>query len=122
MSTSSIRIRTLGFMSGLVSTLAIALSAQAGDVQQTTAVIHESAVVRFDDLSLESSAGIKALYARLSNAAERVCGGQPNKMELRQLGAYRNCYHSALSKAVDKVGNDQLHALHQADTRSNKVG
>ena len=122
MSTSSIRIRTLGLMFGFVSTLGLALSAQAGDVQQTTAVIHESAVVRFDDLSLESSAGIKALYARLSNAAERVCGGQPNKMELRQLGAYRNCYHKALSRAVEKVGNDQLHALHQADSRSNKVG
>jgi UrcA family protein len=61
---------------------------------------------------LNSTAGNKVLYARLSAAAERACGNPPKAQGLQRQLQYRACYDSALDKAVDKVGSRELQALH----------
>ena len=118
MNRHSIKTRTFGLMLGFVGTLGVAFAAHAGDEMPSTAFVHESAVVRYDDLSLDSAAGIKALYARLTHAAARVCGSEPHVAELRRRAQYRSCYNSALNKAIDKIGNDNLQALQKAESRS----
>jgi UrcA family protein len=120
MNATSNRTRTLGLMLGFAGTLGLALSAHAG-VQRPSAG-QKSAVVRYDDLSLDSAAGVKTLYARLSIAADQVCGSAPGRVELRQVMAFRSCHASALNDAVAKIGNRNLQALHRASTDSSAVG
>jgi UrcA family protein len=122
MNRHSIKTRTFGLMLGFVGTLGVAFAAHAGDEMPSTAFVHESAVVRYDDLSLDSAAGIKALYARLTHAAAQVCGSQPHVAELRRLAQYRSCYNSALNKAIDKIDNDNLQALHEDRSATKTVG
>jgi len=120
MKSASKQTRALGLMFGFVGTLGLAVSAHAGD--RSPAADHKSSVVRYDDLSLETAAGVKTLYARLSSAANQVCGSVPGKVELRVAMAYRTCVDSALNDAVAKIGNRNLQALHRASSSSTTVG
>jgi len=120
MKSASKQTRALGLMFGFVGTLGLAVSAHAGE--QAPTADHKSSVVRYDDLSLETAAGVKTLYARLSNAANQVCGSAPGTVELRARMAFRTCYDSALTDAVAKIGNRNLQALHRASSSSTTVG
>jgi UrcA family protein len=122
MNASSIKTRTIGLMIGFVGSLGVALSAQAGDTSRFAPTKHESVVVRYDDLNLDAAAGVKALYARIANAADRACGGTPYANELRRKNEYRACYDRAMSKAVQKVGNQYLQAMHQRRAGGSSVG
>ena len=86
------------------------VAANAGEQRQRPP--QKSSVVRYDDLNLDTAAGIKILYARLSNAANQVCGSAPDTVDLRGAAGHRACFDSALSNAVDKIGNRNLQALH----------
>ena len=120
MNATSNKTRALALMFGFAGTLGLGFSAHAGD--QSPTVDQKSAVVRYDDLSLDSAAGVKTLYARLSNAAVQVCGSAPGRVELRELMAFRSCHESALSDAVARIGNRNLQALHRASSSANSVG
>ncbi len=105
----------------LIATLAtagIASTAQAGDAAKPSAR-YGDVVVQYSDLDLNSAAGNKVLYARLSAAAERACGNEPSARELKRQVQYRACYDKALNRAVDKIGSRELQALHTSkDTRN----
>jgi UrcA family protein len=104
------------------ATLLFALSAQAGPQRVDTPMNHPSVVVRYADLNLATAAGTQALYARLSSAASRACGGQPGIHELRQQQDYRACYGRAMAKAVKKIDSQRLQALHAERTSTRSVG
>ena len=98
----------------LIATLAtagIAATAQAGDAAKPS-TRYGDVVVQYSDLDLNSAAGNKVLYARLSAAAERACGNEPSARELKRQVQYRACYDKALNRAVDKIGSRELQALH----------
>jgi UrcA family protein len=101
---------------GLVGTIGLAATAQAGDPEP---VKHDDVVVRYADLDLTSGAGTQVLYARLSFAAKKACGNEPRLQELRASQLYRECFDRTLDKAVRKIGNPQVQALH--DARSNSA-
>ena len=71
-----------------------------------------SVTVRYADLNLNTSAGVRELYARLRAAARRVCNvgaatGLVNVM------AARGCYDDVLSTAVADARLPTLTALHR---------
>lgn len=110
--------RMLVTMIACAATAGIATTAQAGD--QDPAIPHyDSVVVKYSDLDLNSVAGNKALYARLSAAAERACGKDPHSRDLQRRMQYRACYDSALDRAVDKIGSRELQALHATGAAHN---
>jgi len=95
----------------LSMTLGVAPAVQAGDAAKA-GVLRTQVVVDYADLDLDSAAGNKALYARLSHAAARACGPEPERHALRAHAVYRQCREDALTKAVDRIGSPELQALH----------
>lgn len=116
MQTNTQKTRILGTMITLAATAGIATTAQAGDAARV-GPHYDNVVVQYSDLDLNGVAGNKVLYARLSAAAERACGKEPDSRDLRRRMQYRACYDSALNRAVDKIGSRELQALHATGAR-----
>lgn len=119
MKTNTLQSRILGTLIAIVGTAGLALPAHAGTPAGTT---HSAVVVQYADLNLASPAGAKALYARLGAAADKACGGAPTAQALGRQAAYRACYDRAMNKAVAKVGQPQVRAVHAARVTNSKVG
>jgi UrcA family protein len=118
MNTAHTKSRIVGHLFALASTFGLALATQAGE---PPADKYPDVVVQYADLNLTTVAGAKALYARLSAAAERACGDTPRSPTLKERQHYKSCYESTLNRAVEKVGSQQVHTLHAARTDA-KVG
>ena len=118
MPTNTRQTRTLATMIAVLATAGFASTAQAGDAADSGAR-YSDVVVHYSDLDLNSGAGNKALYARLSSAAERACGKEPNMRDLKRHAQYRACYQERLNGAVDKIGTRELQALHESRARRN---
>ena len=71
-----------------------------------------SVTVRYDDLDLNTRAGVDALYARLRAAARDVCG-TPYGRGLTEAAAWKTCYRQVLGTAVDNVQSATLSAVHR---------
>jgi UrcA family protein len=82
---------------------------------------YDNVVVTYSDLNLDTAAGNQKLYARLSNAASRACGGEPEIRYIERRAHYRACVEDTLNRAVDKVDSSDLRALREA-TRKQSVG
>lgn len=70
-----------------------------------------SVSVRYDDLNLSTTAGVDALYRRISFAARQVCPDIYSR-DLHIALAAQRCEADAVSRAVSKVNNSQLAMLH----------
>jgi UrcA family protein len=68
-------------------------------------------VVRYDTTALSTDAGARALYIKISRAAEKVC---PNSYSLLTGGLVRECREQAIASAVAKIGNQRLAQVHAA--------
>jgi UrcA family protein len=110
-------VRTL--LLGLAASLSF--GAQAGEASPAPRVSH-SVVVSYADLDLAEPDGARTLYARLKSAARKVCGPVPSLREHRETADYQACHARALSKAINRIGSEQLHALHAARTRAASAG
>jgi UrcA family protein len=64
-----------------------------------------SQIVRFTDLDINNSSGVKILYRRLNIAANNVCRELEPGRSLLLVAPHRACVHAALSKALADVGN-----------------
>lgn len=111
MPTNTQQARMLATLIAFVATAGIASTAQAADAAKS-GPRYDSVVVKYSDLDLDSSAGNKVLFARLSAAAASACGNAPNARDLQRQAQFRACYEDALNKAVDKIGSRELQALH----------
>jgi UrcA family protein len=114
----------IGSMIAMVGTFALAASVHAGDTAKSDApaVKHDDVVVRYADLNLGSEEGAEALYARLSAAAARACGNTPMAWEHKARTQYKACVERKLEKAVGKVGNPKVSAVHTIRKEAAKVG
>ncbi|HET6566233.1 MAG TPA: UrcA family protein [Xanthomonadales bacterium] len=100
---------------------ALPLATQAGEPASSQLTV-SSVVVSYADLDLNNPAGARTLYARLNQAAKKVCGHRPPPMELHALKLYQSCFDSTLNKAVKRVDSQQLYALHAERSRQSTVG
>jgi UrcA family protein len=69
-----------------------------------------SVVVRYGDLDLSTTEGVRALYQRISVAAREVCPYEDSK-QLSLVALNHNCREAAIERAVASVHNTQLAAL-----------
>jgi UrcA family protein len=104
-----------------ITAIGVAATARAGEsAVQTVGVTR--VVVRYGDLDLTSPAGAQTLYARLSSAASKACGGEPGTRDLLSRMSYQDCRSTALDRAVSRVGSSQLQALHEESSEGSSVG
>lgn len=94
----------------LAVALALAPSAQAGAAAQGDGP--PSALVRFGDLNLDSSAGAQILYERIVRAAYTVCAPFAAAGHLTPSGAWYNCVDQAIAGAVRRVDRPSLTAYY----------
>jgi len=73
-------------------------------------------VVKFGDLNLNHPDGVKALYGRLSSAANAVCHTTPSTPYYAGSSALRNCVRQAMDRAVGDVNNRNLTAYYNQRT------
>ncbi|NKB39393.1 MAG: UrcA family protein [Gammaproteobacteria bacterium] len=69
--------------------------------------------VSFADLNLSQDKGVETLYSRLKAGAKQSCG----TVSARQLNLFRStkeCAETALTDAVDSIGNKKLTELHSS--------
>jgi UrcA family protein len=60
-------------------------------------------LVRYDDLNLSSTSGVRTLWRRIHNAAETVCAEGGDTRDLRVRLAYTQCVNQAAHVAVEQV-------------------
>ncbi len=86
--------------------------ASAAYSDSPNSAITSSKVVRFNDLKLDQTGDVAALYARIRHAAAQVCSsGAGSAMQ-------RDCYEKAIATAVARVNNPSLTAYHEHRTNA----
>ena len=63
------------------------------------------------DLNLASAKGMGALQARISRAADQVCGGAENRLDLKARVAFNACRNRATTTAMAQVNRKSGEAL-----------
>jgi UrcA family protein len=101
--------------------LAIAAASLFADVASARDDGQVSTVVKYGDLDLSRSADTQQLYARLKDASEQVCGSEYTR-DLRMQRLLKACYVGALNRAVERVNEPNLTALHAAEPRIRVAG
>ena len=99
---------------------AVSLGAHAGESRHPHEVT-TSVAVSYADLDITDAAGARTLYARIRAAARKVCGPEPATLDLRGTAAYDACHQQAVARAVHRVGSEQLHALHAAQSARSRA-
>ena len=95
----------------VASFFGLGCAAVGSGAQAAEAVQFHTAIVRYGELNLDSDQGAKVLYARLRNAAERVCASLEGR-ELIQKKLWQGCFDKAVASAVEQVNKTRLTALH----------
>jgi UrcA family protein len=101
----------LAFASGLASTI-VALApicSHASDLGETM-----KAAVNYADLDLNTDAGARTLYHRLTKAADEVCPADSSTFEQHRI--YKTCVKAAMSAAVRDVNREGLSKIYAART------
>jgi UrcA family protein len=100
------RLATTMMLFGGLAGLAV-----AGTAGALTAVLDApSMTVRYSSDALATDSGARAVYRRLSLAAEQVC---PSPTNTRLVSAViQQCRQEALTAAVNKIHSQRLAALH----------
>jgi len=104
-----------------VAGLCLSMAAQAGESARYGASVTR-VVVNYGDLNLASPQGARTMYARLRSAASQACGARPGTRDLQESSNYTACYNQALDKAVRKLDNARLQALHARQHAGSAVG
>ena len=99
----------------VVGTL-LALGASFGGVAAAEPVDGNarSTAVQYGELELGTGLAVERLYARISAAAERVCGDYDGR-SLRERNAWQACYEAALADAIARVPHAALAERHRSE-------
>ena len=104
---TSIRLKQSTAWVALLALASAAASANpSGDTEEV-----QAENVNYEDLNLNTLAGVSVLYNRIERAARLVCG--PNNDQSRH-GQWKTCYRMAIAAAVAKVNNPLLTAIHDS--------
>jgi len=76
-----------------------------------------STVVRYSTEALTTNSGVEDLYRRIRFAAKQVCP-ESSVQDLRANELARVCRQQAVSRAIQKINNSQLAALHATTSKS----
>lgn len=97
--------------------LAIGAASLIADVASARDDGQVSKVVSYRDLDLSRAADTQRLYARLKYASQKVCYTDRDVRSLRVQYSQDACYRGALDRAVQRVNEPRLTALHAAEPR-----
>ena len=108
------------FKSLMATFVVIVLGGPAVVLAGTPNYFEYKTTVSYADLNLENVEGVRVLYRRLQRASKKVCGAPSLKVAgslpiLLQRGTTkesRQCYRETLSKAVEKIDNEDLTHIH----------
>ena len=104
-------VNKLAALTGLMAITLLQFSSAAAEGVAESGADNRAVVVQYDDLDLTRDAGVQALYRRLQNAAERVCGSYDVHVT-RTRQAWIDCVETTMTRAVDELGRTKLAALH----------
>jgi len=105
------------FKSLVVSIIVFALGAPAiASADAKSDLKGVSVKVSYADLNLEKQEGANALYRRLQQASKQACGYRGLKISgsLKQMVESQQCYHQALSVAVEDLDNKLVTEIHNS--------
>ena len=69
--------------------------------------------VHFADLNPSTAAGARALYDRIADAAQSVCGPVFSLWDANAHRTWKACYRATIDHTVSKINRPELTALHQ---------
>ncbi len=96
----------------LVCIAAVATSTAVHATPARTNEMRHSAAVDFSDLNFNRPADVAALYARISYAADQVCGPRATTGSYSTSPGYLRCHANAVEEAVARVNRPELTAFH----------
>ena len=99
----------LAFSTAMVLACVLVASSAFADDQVRTETVN------FQDLNVDTPAGVKALYGRIHAAAQRVCP-KPDIRDLAPMARAKACITKAESEAIEKVNLPVLTAYYQIKT------
>ncbi len=104
---SGFKIRIAAGLAGLAMLGTAALPAAAAEDALS------QVAVRYQDLNLNTADGAERLYARIEQAAARVCPA-PASYELMRYTVTVRCRREAVARAVSSISSPQLAAVYAA--------
>lgn len=110
------RVGAVSICAAWLACSAALLTLFTADAQAKDELIEEQVVVKYADLDLSQPQDVRALYSRLRNASNAVCGAYDVRDQrvrlLRQV-----CYDTALESAVADVNRASIIELHAKTKR-----
>jgi UrcA family protein len=97
-----------------------AAGAGTARAQDSSHAIALTKMVTYGDLDLESMQGARILYARLRNAATRVC--EPQRSRQLTDDGFSACYDSALADAVRQINKSTLTKVYREHSDAQSAG
>lgn len=95
----------------ILAALACAVSAMTAPAFAQSDDAAPSITVQLTDINLDSPKGAKVALARITRAAEVVCGDRPRVNDLTRFRPFLECQNTALNNAVSKVNSPLLSQL-----------
>lgn len=80
-----------------------------------------SVAVNYSELNLSTEKGIRSLYRKIQNSAEKVCGNPYALNPLKIRGSIKACIEEAVDNAVRDTNIPMLMSLHQ-DGEFSQIG
>ena len=84
------------------------------DVRAEAKVAPSSVRVTYSELAFDTADGAAAVYAKLRQAARKVCGLTHGAASLNEYLKQRECFDAAVANAVRQIDRPKLTALHHA--------
>jgi UrcA family protein len=92
-----------------VSVISLACGAAYADSPPAVGFPHSS-LVRYSDLNLNRPQDVARLYARITFAADKLCGPRSLTGSYYKWADYQSCYSDAIAQAVARVDQPSLSA------------
>ena len=104
--------RLLSVLVLIVAMSALAPCAAAADANHNPALT-PSVTVHFADLNPATAQGARALYDRIADAAQSVCGPSFSLWDDNAHRTWKTCYRATIAHTVRQINRPELTALHQ---------